>query len=114
MLDYDKTLSDKLETIGIPVYYEDIVDSSVETPCITYFPASNTDYLVGDTLFYSRIEYYVKVWGHFKKELMPYMEQLATLMRELGFRRESYHELASDTQLCLVALYRATGYEKEM
>ena len=61
MLIYDKELVNKLKTIGLPVYYENIVDSTVETPCITYMPASNIDHLVGDTLFYSNIDYYVKV-----------------------------------------------------
>ena len=58
---YDDTLSEQLETLGLPVLYEQIVDNSVETPCITYLPVSNTDYLVGDTLFYSHIDYYIKI-----------------------------------------------------
>ena len=43
---------------------------------------------------------------------MPYAEKVANLMRDLGFRRTAYHELASDTQLCIVGLYKGTGYEK--
>lgn len=61
MLDYDRQLSDKLETLGLPVFYEQIVDSKVKTPCITYLAASNTDYLMGNTLFYSKIDYYIKL-----------------------------------------------------
>ena len=36
MIDYKPTLKANLEKIGVPVYYELFVDSSTETPCITY------------------------------------------------------------------------------
>ena len=108
---HDKELKNKLQTLGLPVYYERIVDSTVKMPCITYLPVNNSDYLVGDTLFYSNIDYYVKLWGTSKKELEPYIEPLNDLMRAQGFKRSSYHELPTGTQVVLVGLYKAIGFE---
>ena len=36
MIDWKKPLVSILETVGLPVYYELFVDSSTQTPCITY------------------------------------------------------------------------------
>lgn len=41
------------------------------------------------------------------------MEHVDSLMKELGFTRESYNELSFNTQICLISLYRGVGYEKE-
>ena len=43
---------------------------------------------------------------------MPIMQQIAELMRTLGFKRTGYNELVNDTSVCLVALFKGTGYEK--
>ena len=65
MVIYDKELSKQLEAVGIPVLYNQIVDSTVKTPCITYEPMNNTTYLEGFTghsnLFYSKLDYYIRL-----------------------------------------------------
>ena len=116
MVIYDSELVKHLQTLGLPVYYNQFVDSTVQLPCLSYEPVHNISTLEGmnnhSNIFYSRIDYYIRLWGHTKKELSPYMEQVDDLMRSLGFRRTSYNELIDNTHICLVALYRATGYEK--
>lgn len=61
MVNYDVELRNHLNTLGLPVFYEQDVDSTTKTPCITYLPRSNNDYLMGDNLFYYNMTYYVKL-----------------------------------------------------
>ena len=65
MVVYDKELKEQLETLGLPVYYNQFVDSTVKTPCLTYEPLNNVSYLEGmslaDNLFYSHIDYYIRL-----------------------------------------------------
>ena len=112
MIDYKPTLKANLEKIGVPVYYELFVDSSTETPCITYIENDNTATLEGDDLFYSRLAFYIKVWGKDLALLMPITAAIDTVMREQGFKRTSFNELSVGTQLELIMNYEATGYEK--
>ena len=61
MVNYDKELVEQLKTLGLEVLYEQEVDSTVKTPVITYLPASNNDYLMGDNLFYYNMSFYIKL-----------------------------------------------------
>lgn len=111
MLDYRPTLISELEKIGIPVYYELICDSTTETPCITYMESQNSSYLEGDTLGYSNISYYVKLWGNDLSVLAPYAQSISETMRKLGFNRDSFNELWYNQQICMIMLFSATGKE---
>ena len=61
MYTFDKELVSNLKTLGLPVYYNQFVDDKTPTPCISYEPTSNVSYLEGDNLFYSHIDYYIRV-----------------------------------------------------
>lgn len=61
MVIYDSELVRQLETLGLPVLYNQFVDSTVKTPCISYEPMHNISYLEGDTILYSKIDYYIRV-----------------------------------------------------
>ena len=50
MIDYKPTLKQELEKVGLPVYYELFVDSSTETPCITFIENNNAAEAEGDNL----------------------------------------------------------------
>ena len=41
------------------------------------------------------------------------MEHVDSLMKELGFTRESSNELSFNTKICLISLYSGIGFEKE-
>jgi len=116
MVNYHNSLYNELKTSfpNVEVKYELFVDSSTSLPCITYCGASNISYLTGDTLSFSNVSYYVKVWGNSLAETLPIMEDVDDKMKELGFVRESYNELSFNTQICLISLYRGIGYEIEM
>lgn len=112
MLDVNKNLVSKLKTdTGLGVHYE-LFPKKYTMPCITYMPYDNYETNTGDTLAYSSIAYYIKLWGKNHEELMPYMAIVDASMRELGYKRESYNELAIANDLCLIAQYRALGKEE--
>jgi hypothetical protein len=95
MYNYNKELVKELDTI-LPTYYELFVDSSTQTPCITYLELNNIADLEGETLRYSNIAYRVKVWGTADDDLYPYTSLLDNKMFELGFKRRAYNELWID------------------
>lgn len=111
MINYDTTLVAALKTIGLGVYYELFCDSSISKPCITYMQANDAQDLTGDTLGYSRIQYYIKLWGDDLSVLNPYRLSIDEKMRSLGFDRVSFNQLTADSQICQIMLYEATAYE---
>ena len=115
MVNYHQSLFDKLKTSfpDIRVEYELFVDSSTPLPCITYMGANNMSYLKGDTLQFSNLSYYIKVWGNSLSETLPIMERVDDKMREWCFTRESSNELSFNTNICLISLYSGIGFEKE-
>jgi hypothetical protein len=78
----------------LPVYYELFVDSSTNTPCITYIESNNSSYLEGDNLLYSNLSYNIKVWGNDLATLIPIVDKIGDIMRKQGFTRVSYNELS--------------------
>lgn len=110
MYNYKKELVKELDTI-LPTYYELFVDSSTQTPCITYLELTNVARQEGDTLRYSNITYRVKIWGTQEDDLYNYTSLLDKKMFELGFKRRAYNELWID-QICqLIFTYEATALE---
>lgn len=112
MIDYKPILRMELGKCGLPVYYELFVDSSTETPCITYIENNNVATLEGDDLFYSRVSYNIKLWGNDLATLMPKTAEIDDVMRKQGFKRTSFNELSVGTQLELIMGYEATAYER--
>jgi hypothetical protein len=56
MFDYKPVLVEHLNTI-LPTYYELFVDSSTETPCLTYLEINNRADEESDNLRYSTLSY---------------------------------------------------------
>lgn len=116
MIDYKQELTKELQSIGLPVYYELFVDSKTQTPCITYMEVNNLATLEGvmdkNYLLYSRLTFNVKLWGDSLAQLAPYLNPIDSKMRNLGFERINYNELAFGSQLELILTYQAIGWEK--
>lgn len=113
MIDYKPDLVSNLSTLGLPVYDELFVDSSTETPCITYMEMNNVGYkeFEVDSIKYSYLNFRIKLWGDDLAQLSPYRGSLDELMYSLGFSRNNYNELWYNDQLCMICDYQALAYE---
>lgn len=114
MLDENKNIVTALESAtDLPVYFELAVDSTnAEMPCVTYRQAGDTQAETGDTLVYSRVRFYVKVWGYSMADMMPEMQAIDEELRGLGYVRDSYNVLTMDSTICLIGLYEGLGLEE--
>lgn len=110
MYNYNIELVKELDTI-LPTYLELFVDSSTQTPCITYIELSNVATQEGNTLRYSNIAYRIKIWGNMDDDLYSYSPLLDEKMFELGFKRRAYNELWVDETCQLIFTYEATALE---
>lgn len=113
MIDYKPSLVKELQKCGLPVYYELFVDSSTKLPCLTYIETNNSSHLEGDNLFYSNLSYNIKLWGDNLKQISPTVDKVNDIMRQLGFTRTAYNELAVGAQLCLILSYSSIGWERK-
>lgn len=111
MIDYRTTLVAELSTI-LPTYYELMVDSNTETPCITYTTVSDYHDLESDNHKYSRITYQIKLWGSSLQDLSNYTLLLDDKMFQLGFQRIGYNELTYKNQIQMIFRYQALFEEK--
>lgn len=112
MIDYKPILVDKLNTLGLPVYYELVVDSTATTPCITFMEQSDVAHQEADNLRYSYKSFRIKLWGDSLGEMAPISIQLDELMYALGFTRTNYNELWFNEKICMIFDYRGLAYEK--
>jgi len=110
LLDVKKELQAALETV-LPTYYELFCDSSTSTPCITWREKDNADYLTGDTLEYSNVGFYIKIWGHSIDDLTDYALSVDNKMKDLGYRRSSSNSIIVDCQIQIVMTYTGLGKE---
>ncbi len=97
MIDYRPELKAKLETIGLPVYYELFLTKEAEMPCISYMLADDMVEETSNVLEYSRVYFYVKVWSNQIADLAHYSQKIDELMRTLGFTRGNATELWQDS-----------------
>lgn len=112
MLDVNKQIVNKLKTkTGLNVYYE-LIEHDYTMPCITYMTYDNYESHSGNTMAYSSIGYYIKLWGKSLSVLMPYMLLIDEQMKSLGYNRESYNEMAIGDEICLISQYRGLGLEE--
>ena len=93
MIDYHKELVSALTKIGIPIHYEMVLHSGLQTPCISYMELSNVAEQEGDTLGYSKLQYQIKVWGSSIADLQSYALQIDKALRPLGFKRVGSNEM---------------------
>ena len=113
MINYSFELRSALQTI-LPTYYEMILTSESETPCISYMETNNYVSNNGDTLGYSYIQYQVKVWGCDIEELCQYALEIDRVLRPLGFKRVSSGELYDNQSSMIqkILTYEAFGLEE--
>lgn len=113
MFDCKKKLIENLQAAtSLPVYYELICDSNTKKPCITYQPTNNRDVAIGDNLGYSRLSFYIKLWGENYEQLCDYANKVDAEMHKMGFERNSYNELIIGNQICFIYLYDGLGMER--
>lgn len=94
MYDYKPTLVRELkQATNLPVYAENFLTANTEMPCISYYLCSDSTYKQGDTLGYSEIYYYIKVWSTKVSDLASYATIIDNKMRQLGFKRVGATEL---------------------
>lgn len=112
MINTNKDLVSTLEGI-LPTYYEMVLTSKTETPCISYMELNNVATDIGDTLGYSRIQYQVKVWSNRVKDLHEYALKIDAALRPLGWRRVGCVELhdRNSTMMQKVLTYEAMAFE---
>ena len=112
MIDYNKEIVAALNVI-LPTYYEMVLTSDSETPCISYMERSNVDTDCGDTFGYSRISYTFKVWGTDIGELQRYAQLIDKSLRSIGFNRISSNELYDNNSAMIqkILAYEALAQE---
>lgn len=113
MIDYHSNLVSALKTIDIPVHFEMVLHSGLETPCISYMEISNAAAEEGDTLGYSRLQYQIKVWGTQIADLQKYALQIDNVLRPLGFKRVGCNEMCDNNSAMIqkIMTYEALGLE---
>ena len=112
MIDYHSTLWSALKKI-LPTHYELVLNSGLETPCISYMELYNAAEQEGDTLGYSKLQFQIKVWGTQIADLQKYALQIDAALRPLGWKRVNAVELHDPNSAMMqkVMTYEATGFE---
>lgn len=112
MIDYHKELVAALGNI-LPTYYELVLTTDTETPCISYQERNNAVDVNGDTRGYSRLSYTVKVWSNDIEELQSYALKVDAALRPLGWKRISSAELfdVNSTMIQKILTYEALALE---
>lgn len=112
MINYHSQLVSALGDI-LPTHYEMALTSKTQIPCISYMELNNQVAEYGTNLTYSRITYQIKVWSNRIDEIQDYSLQIDEVMRPLGFKRISAHELYDNqsTMIQKILTYEAYGLE---
>lgn len=112
MIDYHKELVDSLKTI-LPTYYEMVLHSGLDTPCISYMELNNSVDESGDTIEYSRITYQVKVWSKDIAQLQKYSLDVDRVLKPIGFKRISSGELHDNSTSMIQKILTYEALAKE-
>lgn len=107
MIDYHSTLLGALKQI-LPTHYEMVLNSGLETPCISYMELSNVAAQEGDTLGYSRIQYQISIWANEISTIQFYVQKVDETLRPLGFKRIGSAELYDPNS---TMIHKALTYE---
>lgn len=112
MIDYHKELVAALQKI-LPTYYELVLTTDTETPCISYQERNNAVDIGGNTRAYSRLSYTVKVWANDLEELQKYALAVDAALRPLGWKRVASAELfdINSTMIQKILTYEALALE---
>ena len=112
MIDANKDIVKALSKI-LPTYYEMVLHSGIETPCISYMELNNSVQANGDTLGYSSIQFQIKVWGTDIEIIQKKALLIDNALRQLGWRRISTNELYDNQSSMIQKMmtYQALGKE---
>lgn len=112
MIDANKDIVKALTKI-LPTYYEMVLHSGIETPCISYMELNNSVQVNGDTLGYSTIQFQIKVWGTDIEIIQKKALLIDNALRQLGWRRISTNELYDNQSSMIqkIMTYQALGKE---
>ena len=112
MIDANKDIVKALSKI-LPTYYEMVLHSGIETPCISYMELNNSVQANGDTLGYSTIQFQIKVWGTDIEIIQKKALLIDNALRQLGWRRISTNELYDNQSSMIQKMmtYQALGKE---
>lgn len=112
MIDTNKDIVKALSKI-LPTYYEMVLHSGIETPCISYMELDNSVQANGDTLGYSTIQFQIKVWGTDIEIIQKKALLIDKALRPLGWRRISTNELYDNQSSMIqkIMTYQALGKE---
>lgn len=112
MIDANKDIVKALTKI-LPTYYEMVLHSGIETPCISYMELNNSVQANGDTLGYSTIQFQIKVWGTDIEIIQKKALLIDNALRQLGWRRISTNELYDNQSSMIqkIMTYQALGKE---
>lgn len=112
MIDANKDIVKALSKI-LPTYYEMVLHSGIETPCISYMELNNSVQANGDTLGYSTIQFQIKVWGTDIEIIQKKALLIDNALRQLGWRRISTNELYDNQSSMIqkIMTYQALGKE---
>lgn len=112
MIDYHTELVKALNQV-LPAYYEMILNSDIETPCISYMETNNYVVANGDTVGYSNITYQIKVWGQDLEVIQKAVLEIDEVLRPLGFTRTATNELANNKTVLIqkILTYEAMARE---
>lgn len=112
MIDANKDIVKALSKI-LPTYYEMVLHSGIETPCISYMELNNSVQANGDTLGYSTVQFQIKVWGTDIEIIQKKALLIDKALRPLGWRRISTNELYDNQSSMIqkIMTYQALGKE---
>lgn len=110
MIDFDPNIVEALSEV-LPCYYENFITEEITLPCITFVENNNSSYLEGDTLRYSHLNYTIKLWMDDKNQ-QSYLADIDSVMKGLGFVRNSTNELVNGRVIEKIMDYEAIGFEE--
>lgn len=110
MVDVLPTVVAALKQTGLKVYNENFTKNT-ELPCISYLFVDDSTQVNGDTLGYSNVTVYVKLYSNSQKEIASYSSQIDTIMRKTGFTRIGSYDQKDNLLTCRIFTYRCVTLE---
>lgn len=111
MIDVIPHVVSALSDTGLKVYNENFITKDTKIPCITYYFLDDSMNKLGDTMEYSYISFYIKLYANTTKELASYSNKLDKIAREIGLRRIGCEEVWVDNLGCRTFTYRGLALE---
>ena len=113
MVNFHKEVVNALSTV-LPTYYEMVLTSGIETPCISYMELNNYVVAQGEYKGYSRVSYQVKVWADDIAVIQQYASKVDDVMRVLGFKRISSRELYDNNSSMIQKIFTYEALASEI